>query len=90
MQFIYTGSRTRSGRVSRPPKHMGKFIETRISSASDLNPIIPMDTSEPQCSQQNTEQIQAVTEPKKIATEPKRMRKNMDRFTCTTCKKVMN
>lgn len=68
---------------------MGKFIETRISGIPDLNPIIPMDTSEPQNSQQNTEQIAEVAEPLKLAPEPKRMRKNMDRFTCSTCKKVM-
>lgn len=78
--------RTRSGRVSRPPKHMSKFIETRISSISDINPI-PMDTGEPQ-SGQNIEHIAEVVEPLKIAPEPKKVRKNMDRFTCTTCKKV--
>lgn len=81
-------SRTRSGRVSRPPKHMSKFIETRISSISDINPI-PMETSELQ-SNQIAEHIAEIAEPLKLAPEPKRVRKNMDRFTCTTCKKVYN
>lgn len=77
---------TRSGRVSRPPKHMSKFIETRVSNITDINSI-PMDTSEPQNSQK-TEMIAELVEPLKLAPEPRKMRKNMDRFTCTTCKKV--
>lgn len=80
-------SRTRSGRVSRPPKHMSKFIETRVSTISDINPIA-MDTSEPPLSSNGAEHCTEVAETVKIAPEPKRARKNMDRFTCTTCKKV--
>lgn len=80
-------SRTRSGRVSRPPKHMSKFIETRISNISDPNPI-PMDTSETPQNNTGDEHSANAVEMVKIVPEPKRVRKNMDRFKCTTCKKV--
>lgn len=82
-------ARTRSGRVSRPPKHMSKFVETRISSITDLNPI-PMDTTEPLQSMNGVEhRATDINDTVKIAPEPKRVRKNMDRFKCKTCKKVM-
>lgn len=79
-------SRTRSGRVSRPPKHMSKFIDSRVSAATDAT-TVPMDTSEP-TNNFNIEQIPEAAKPVKVAPEPRKVRKNVDRFTCAVCKKV--
>lgn len=83
-------SRTRYGRVSRPPKHMSKFIdinkETRVSTTVDATTPIAMDTSENQ-NNFNMDQPDVANVPK-ITTEPKKIRKNVARFTCAVCKKV--
>lgn len=82
-------SRTRSGRVSRPPKHMSKFVDTRITLATEVN-TIPLETAEPP-SVFNIEQLAETAKPTKItAPEPRKVRKNIDRFKCGVCKKVKN
>lgn len=77
---------TRYGRVSRPPKHMSKFVDikdARVSAATiDAT---PMDTVEIQ-NNINIDQQQAETT--KIVPEAKKVRKNVARFTCAVCKKV--
>lgn len=81
-------SRTRSGRVSRPPKHMSKFIDSRVSAATDLNACVtPMDTTENEGSF-NVVQQSDIAKAIKVAPEPRKVRKNVDRFTCAVCKKV--
>lgn len=77
-------SRTRYGRVTRPPKHMSKFI----------------DIDEPVADHLATEQFPAINEPENTfqlehtdgmtdsAPEPKKIRRNLERFTCDVCKKV--
>lgn len=79
-------SRTRSGRVSRPPKHMSKFIDSRVSATTEQN-TVPMDTNEVQ-SNVNKEQPTEAANPVNTTPEPKRVRKNVARFTCAVCKKV--
>ncbi|XP_031632271.1 uncharacterized protein LOC116346389 [Contarinia nasturtii] len=61
---------TRYGRVSRPPKHMSKFVDIKDARVSATT-AHEIQNSEPQ----------SVPEPKKI-------RKNVDKFTCGVCKKV--
>lgn len=70
-------SRTRYGRVSRPPKHMSKFIDIKDARAAD----IPVDP---------TQNFEAEPQPEaaKVLAEPKKVRKNIDRFKCAVCKKV--
>lgn len=90
-------SRTRYGRVTRPPKHMSKFVEikdNRVSTAIDVN-TITIDGSEPQ-QKFNSEQLLDVGRPAvgysdvgQLGTVPKKMRKNVNRFTCGVCKKVI-
>lgn len=84
-------SRTRSGRVSRPPKHMSKFIDIKDSkvintvATSDIEPVnnvlnslsSPMETS-------------SIEQPhSEIVPEVRKIRKNVARFTCSVCKKVI-
>lgn len=84
-------SRTRYGRVTRPPKHMSKFVDTRVSMTADVNINTNMiDIVEPQ---HNFNSEQHVRKPLLGSTEektilPKKIRKNVDRFTCGVCKKV--
>lgn len=82
---------TRYGRVSRPPKHMSKFVDikdTRITSVT-TDTTSPMDTTEIQNNIHVDQQPEAggktMTE---FVVEPKKVRKNVDRFTCAVCKKV--
>lgn len=82
---------TRYGRVSRPPKHMSKFVDmrdTRTASVSTDTTTL-MDTTEIQnnihMGQQPEAEPNTMTE---VAVEPKKVRKNIDRFTCAVCKKV--
>lgn len=79
---------TRYGRVSRPPKHMSKFVDikdARLSSATI--DVMPMDTGELQ-NNINVEQPVDGISTTKIIPEPKKVRKNVDHFTCAVCKKV--
>lgn len=78
-----TCSRTRYGRLSRPPKHMSKFVdikETKVSTPTDVNSI-PLEVHEVQ----SNVQTEIVKSPEAV---PRKIRKNVDRFTCTGCKKV--
>lgn len=97
-------SRTRSGRVSRPPKHMSKFVDIKdartttsttttitstdvISSVDEsltpieLNSIVSADVAA--TNGNGVDGLAPVVQP-----EPKKVRKNVDRFTCSVCKKV--
>lgn len=76
-------SRTRSGRVSRPPKHMSKFIDSRVSATNELT----TDTTEVQSNIIKEQPLEAAN-PEKTTPEPKKVRKNIARFTCAVCKKV--
>ncbi|XP_055305101.1 uncharacterized protein LOC129569898 [Sitodiplosis mosellana] len=83
---------TRYGRVSRPPKHMSNstFVDikdTRIASTT-TDTTIPMDTMEIQNSVNVEQQPDAGGKTTKIVVEAKKVRKNVDRFTCAVCKKV--
>lgn len=69
-------SRTRYGRVTRPPKHMSKFIDINEPSTEHLAAITPENNFHPEV---------ASTEP---LVEPKKIRRNLERFTCGVCKKV--
>ena len=82
---------TRYGRVSRPPKHMSKFVDikdTRIAPVT-TDTTTPMDTTEIQNNIHVDQQPEAggktMTD---VVVEPKKVRKNVDRFTCAVCKKV--
>lgn len=100
-------SRTRSGRVSRPPKHMSKFVDmkdarttvatatttttfttTMVTSTAEVLPIVELDhlalSSAAALNGHGGDAHQA-TVPQK---EPRKIRKNVDRFTCSVCKKV--
>lgn len=80
---------TRYGRVSRPPKHMSKFVDikdARVSVVTDLNSI-QADTGELQTNFNVEQQIEAIKLANTIP-EPKKVRKNVDRFTCRACNKV--
>lgn len=84
-------SRTRYGRVSRPPKHMSKFIdikETRVSSTAELNNAAN-DKNENQ-NNFNADKSSVTELSKNAVNEPKKVRKNVDRFTCVVCKKVLS
>lgn len=85
-------SRTRSGRVSRPPKHMSKFIdinkEPRVSTTIDTTSAVPMDTNNIQSNFITDQPTADAVNIPKIPPEPKKIRKNVDRFTCAVCKKV--
>lgn len=82
---------TRYGRVSRPPKHMSKFVDikdTRIASVT-TDTTTPMDTTENQNNIHVDQHSEAGGKPMTEAVvEPKKVRKNVDRFTCAVCKKV--
>lgn len=82
-------SRTRYGRLSRPPKHMSKFVDIKDPRAStvDANTAVSIDTNENQ-NNFDMEPCDGV-EAAKILPEPKKVRKNVDRFTCAVCKKVI-
>lgn len=83
---------TRYGRVSRPPKHMSKFVDikdTKVSAATDVNTIQAEIVSEIQTNFNVAQQTDAVQAAKTIL-EAKKIRKNVDRFTCGVCKKVEN
>lgn len=103
-------SRTRSGRVSRPPKHMSKFVDmkdarttaatatttttvvttTVVTSAIEALPTVELNSSTgvpggaATVNGHGGDGQQAPVPPK----EPRKMRKNVDRFTCGVCKKV--
>lgn len=81
---------TRYGRVSRPPKHMSKFMDikdTRASSTTIDSAL--MDTMEIQNGINIEQQPDAGGTTTNIVPEPKKVkRKNVDRFTCAVCKKV--
>lgn len=84
-------SRTRSGRVSRPPKHMSKFIDIKDSKlistivTSDIEPVnsILNSLSSP-IKTASIEQLHS-----EIVPEVRKIRKNVARFTCSVCKKVI-
>lgn len=80
---------TRYGRVSRPPKHMSKFIDMKDTRATSAPmDTIPMDTTEIQNNVNVEQQPDASGNTTKIVPEPKKVRKNVARFTCAVCKKV--
>lgn len=72
---------TRSGRVSRPPKHMSKFIDIKDARAASTATEINTTSVE-------SHEIQTVEPQIQTIPEPKRIRKNVDKFTCAVCKKV--
>lgn len=76
-------SRTRYGRVTRPPKHMSKFIDINEPTAEHLatetfSAIEPDNSFQPEQTVASAEQL----------IEPKKIRRNLERFTCGVCKKV--
>lgn len=85
-------SRTRSGRVSRPPKHMSKFIDIKDSKlistvvTSDIEPVnnVLNSLSPPMETSSIREQSHS-----EIVSEVRKIRKNVARFTCSVCKKVI-
>lgn len=81
-------ARTRYGRVSRPPKHMSKFIDSRVSTTTELA-TVSIDTIEIQ-NNFNKERLSEAVNSIKTTPEPKKVRKNIDRFTCAVCKKVIS
>lgn len=98
-------SRTRSGRVSRPPKHMSKFVDikdTRTTTATTTTTITSTDVTSPLEELLTPSELNHTIVSSGVATngdcvdglapivqpEPKKVRKNVDRFTCGVCKKV--
>lgn len=79
-------SRTRYGRVTRPPKHMSKFIDIIEPAAEHLAADAFNATTEPDNSFQTEPTVVAAEPP----TEPKKIRRNLERFTCGVCKKVIH
>lgn len=84
-------SRTRSGRVSRPPKHMSKFIDIKDSKlmstvvTSDIEPVNSVLNS-----LSSSMEISSIEQPhSEIVPEVRKIRKNVARFTCSVCKKVI-
>lgn len=72
-------SRTRYGRVTRPPKHMSKFIDINEPAADHLATIEPENNAfQPERTVASAEELP----------EPKKIRRNLERFTCGVCKKV--
>lgn len=77
-------SRTRYGRVTRPPKHMSKFIDINEPvgehlAAEAFGASIELD---------NNFQPEQPVAPMEQQNEPKKVRRNLERFTCDVCKKV--
>lgn len=99
-------SRTRSGRVSRPPKHMSKFVEIKDSKivASNSNNVIPVKTEIPvngftempdfiNLNSVNDMEMPFIKYENTVPLEipeTKKIRKNLAQFTCGVCKKVKN
>lgn len=76
-------SRTRYGRVTRPPKHMSKFLDINEPNADHLTTETYAATIETENSFQPEPTV-----PVERLTEPKKIRRNLERFTCGVCKKV--
>lgn len=77
-------SRTRYGRVTRPPKHMSKFIDINEPAADHLT----TETFGATTDAENKFQLEQTVEPVEQLKEPKKIRRNLERFTCGVCKKV--
>lgn len=87
-------SRTRSGRVSRPPKHMSKFVDIKDARMTGVTETNTSESIVADINQVNiTNEIAATNNTNEnnsiVRTEPKKIRKNVDRFTCSVCKKVI-
>lgn len=76
-------SRTRYGRVTRPPKHMSKFIDINEPNADHST----TETYAATIETENSFQTES-TVPVERLSEPKKLRRNLERFTCGVCKKV--
>lgn len=89
-------SRTRYGRVSRPPKHMSKFIDVKEHLApppipdnvNNLNELINQNAFNP-LQTIDKQKIEDLPKNLPIQSETKKKR-NIDRFKCGICKKVQN
>lgn len=86
-------SRTRSGRVSRPPKHMSKFVDIKApASSNEINLALPdppiINAIDVNVTNSTTEDVQPI-QTNGTAPEAKKTRKNVARFTCGVCKKVV-
>lgn len=82
-------SRTRSGRVSRPPKHMSKFVD--IKDTKIVNNVVANDIPGDNGLNQSTNEMLSIETPMEtVMPETKKVRKNLARFTCSVCKKVTN
>lgn len=96
-------SRTRSGRVSRPPKHMSKFVDIKDSRMVNTVPM-PIDAPNSNaivtdipaiefnggidCAMELPAEL-LTEQPIAVVPETKKVRKNLARYTCSVCKKVV-
>lgn len=83
--------KTRSGRVSRPPKHMSKFVDIKAPvNSTDVIQALPEqpinDLATLNMVADDVIQATQTTDGKPL--ETKRVRKNVAKFTCGVCKKV--
>lgn len=97
-------SRTRSGRVSRPPKHMSKFVDIKEARSTSTASATTTTTTDVMSAMEiiPPNELGQIISPTDIVVdsdavdgpiavqrkEPRKIRKNVDRFTCSVCKKV--